>query len=199
MRELVAMDAANADWQQQLALNLADLARVLIARRDCGAATPIVDEGLAISERLADRGADVSNAAKVRLSLGNSRATCLLRSGRGHEAEAVLSRSLALIAEPDETRVDFSARAQLLATSRHLLGLAARDRGQEQEALQHWNAGLALLGPERTDPGYRAIRSLLLKALGRHDEASEIAADLQAQGYAEPAWLASLATLAAQH
>jgi tetratricopeptide (TPR) repeat protein len=199
MRELVAMDAANADWQQQLALSLADLARVLIARRDCGAATPIVDEGLAISERLADRGADVSNAAKLRLSLGNSRATCLLRSGRGHEAEAVLSRSLALIAEPDETRVDFSARAQLLATSRHLLGLAARDRGQEQEALQHWNAGLALLGPERTDPGYRAIRSLLLKSLGRHDEAREIAADLQAQGYAEPAWLASLATLAAQH
>lgn len=199
MRELVALDPANAAWELQLAGSLEDLARALVAERDCRTALPLIDEGLAISARIADRIEEMSRAVTIPLGLRNSRAACLLREGRGPESEATLAGPIAAIPPPDETRVDFVIRARLLATSRYLLGLAARDRGQEREALQQWNAGLALVASERSDPGYRAIRCLLLKSLGRHAEATEIASALQAQGYSEPAWLDALATPAAQN
>ena len=186
MRTLIEIDPANAMWQRQLASVLEHEARVLRASGRCGAALPLIDEGLATIARIADKAAEMRAAGLTRLALRNDKASCLLVAGRAEEAARMLDASLAETAAPSRTRVDFVAYASALATTRYLAGDSSSANGQPDGARKQWEAGLALLEPRHSDPNYLAARSLLLYALGRSEEARDVHAQLTAQGYAEP-------------
>jgi hypothetical protein len=178
----------NAMWQRQLASLLEHEARVLRADGRCAAAMPIIAEGLALSTVLQATAAEMDVAQRTHLALVNERAACLLDSGRAREARSLLDELLAQAAAPDPKRVDFVARASALAMSRYLAGRSCLAGGQPDPARKHWELGLALLEPSRSDPNYRAVRVLLLYALGRSRDAQEMHAQLSALGYAEPAF-----------
>ncbi len=172
-------------WQRQLASLLEHEARVL---RAAGAAPWRADheEGLALSTVLKAIAAEMDVAQRTHLALVNERAACLLDSGRAREARGLLDELLAQATAPDRKRVDFVARASALAMSRYLAGRSCSSGGQPDLARQHWDLGLALLEPPQSDPNYRAVRVLLLYALGRNRDAQEMHARLSAQGYASP-------------
>jgi hypothetical protein len=52
-----------------------------------------------------------------------------------------------------------------------------------------------MVDPGQTDPRHRAIRAMLLQALGRTKEANELAAELSDQGFAEPNFTRQMAAL----
>jgi tetratricopeptide (TPR) repeat protein len=185
MRTLIGIDPANAMWQRQLASVLEHEARVMRVSGHCAAALPIVDEGLEISARLADKAADMSVAELTHLALRNEKAACLLVSGHVQEAGEILDKSLATTPVPNQKRVDFVAFASALAMTRYLSGVARAATGQSDDAQQQWKTGLALLEPRHLHPNYRATRALLLYALGYSREAQEIRARLSAQGLAD--------------
>jgi tetratricopeptide (TPR) repeat protein len=136
----------------------------------------------------------MSVAELTRLGLRNEKADCLLASGQVQKSRAVLDELLAQAATPDQKRVDFVAYASALAMSHYLAGRARAASGQPDLARQQWESGLALLEPRHSHPNYRAARVLLLYALGRSQEAREIHAQLSAQGFAEPAFVARTKT-----
>lgn len=195
MRTLIGLDPANAMWQRQLASLLEHEAHVLRAGGRCTAAMPMIEEGLEISARLAEKAADMSVAELTRLALRNEKAACLLASGQVQESRKMLDELLAQTATADQKRVDFVAYASALAMSRYLAGRAAATSGKPDFARQHWESGLALLKPRHSHPNYRAAEVLLLHALGRSPEAQEMHSRLSAQGYAEPAFVQQTKTV----
>jgi tetratricopeptide (TPR) repeat protein len=149
----------------------------------------LIDEGLAICSRLADQAAGMTVAELTHLALRNEKAACLLSTGRPREAEELLDASLAKATVPNRKRVDFVAYVSGLAMARYLAGLARAANGRLDDARRQWELGLTLLAARHSHPNYRAAQTLLLRALGRSQEAQEIQRLLSAQGYAEPNFL----------
>jgi hypothetical protein len=79
--------------------------------------------------------------------------------------------------------------------SRHLAGQIMAAEGHTDQAGQLWAAGLDMLDPGQTDPRHRAIRAMLLQALGRTQEAKDLSAELSKQDFAEPNFTRQMAAL----
>jgi tetratricopeptide (TPR) repeat protein len=188
MRTLIALDPANAIWQRLLASILEQQARVLRASGHCEAALPMAEEGLEISAVLTEKAAEMDVGQLTRMALINVKAACLLESGRAQESRDLLDGLLAQSVPADEKHADQVTYPSHLAMSCYIAGRARAATGQMDSARQQWRSGLALLEPRQDHPNYRATRALLLRALGRNQEAQVISARLSAQGYAEPAF-----------
>jgi tetratricopeptide (TPR) repeat protein len=189
MRTLTRLDPANVRWQRQLASVLEQEARMLRASARWAEALPMIDEGLEISARLAEKAAALTVVGLTHLALRNEKAAWLFSAGKVQEAGEMLDASLAKESAPNLQRVDFVAYVTALATTRFLAGLTRAASGQASDARQQWETGLNLLQPRHSHPSYRAIQSLLLHALGRSPEAYEIQRELTAQGYADPTFI----------
>jgi hypothetical protein len=62
-----------------------------------------------------------------------------------------------------------------------------------------WSTGLGMLDPGQTNPGHRAIRAMLLRSLGRTQEAKQLTAELSNQGFAEPNFTRQMRALLPQN
>ena len=96
---------------------------------------------------------------------------------------------------PDEKSVNAVHYEVVLAVSRHLAGQIMAAEGHTDQAGQLWAAGLDMLDPGQPDPRHRAIRAMLLQALGRTQEAKDLTAELSKQGFAEPNFTRQMAAL----
>jgi hypothetical protein len=79
--------------------------------------------------------------------------------------------------------------------SRHLAGGIMAAEGSTDQAVQMWTAGLEMLDPGQNDTRHRAVRAMLLQALGRSQEAKDLAAELAKLGFAEPNFTRQMAAL----
>jgi hypothetical protein len=136
---------------------------------------------------------DVGNLTQWRLLSG--KAACLFDTGRLAEARAALAPLLQHTRVPDDKSVNAVHYEVVLATSRLLAGKIMAAEGRPDDARQFWAAGLHVLEAGRTDPRHRAIRAMLLQALGRTQEATNTTAELAKQGFAEPGFTQLMAAL----
>lgn len=192
-RALAALDPENARWQWQLASVMELESRVLRAGRHCTEAVSMAEAGLAVTAALAERVSDMDIGHLTQMQLVSGKAACLLDDGRLDESELALAPLLERTRVPDEKSVNAVHYEVVLAMSRLLAGQIEAARGHTDQAGQAWTAGLALLAPGQTDPGHRAVRAMLLQALGRTEDARQLAAELAELGYAEPDFTRRLA------
>lgn len=96
---------------------------------------------------------------------------------------------------PDEKSVNAVHYEVVLAMSRYFAGQIMAAEGHTDQAGQLWAAGLDIVDPGQTDPRHRSIRAMLLQALGRTQEAKELASELSNQGFAEPDFTRQMAGL----
>ena len=185
-RALASIDPENARWQWQLASVMELQSRVLRASRRCAEAVSTVEAGLAITKDLAEIATDMDLGRLTRLRLLSEKAACLLDAGRLEESDVALVPLLQYTHDPDERSVNAVHYEIVLATSRHLAGQIMAARGRIDRARELWTAGLGMLSPGQTDPGHRAIRAMLLQALGRAEDARQLTAELSKLGFAEP-------------
>jgi tetratricopeptide (TPR) repeat protein len=195
-RALASLDPENALWQWQLASVMEQQARVWRASRRCPEAVAMAEAGLAVTADLSEKAADMDLRNLTRWRLLSEKATCLLDAGRPEEAQVVLAPLLQQTQVPDEKEIVNAVHYEVvLAMSRLLAGQNMAAEGHTNEAIQFWTAGLEMLDAARTDPRHRAIRAMLLKALGRTQDAENLTAELAEQGFAEPSFTRQLAAL----
>jgi len=185
-RALASVDPENARWQWQLASVMEQEVRVLRAHRRCSEAVAMAEAGLAVTRDLAETAADMDLGNLTRLRLLSEKAACLLDAGRVEEADRALVPLLQFTRVPDERSVNVVHYEVVLATGRHHAGQVMAADGRMDQARQLWTAGLGILSAGQTDPAHRAVRAMLLQALGRAEEARQLAAELAKLGYAEP-------------
>jgi tetratricopeptide (TPR) repeat protein len=185
-RALAALDPENARWQWQLASVMEQVSRVLRARGQCTEAVSMAEAGLEVTTRLAERASDMDIGHLTRLQRLSGKAACLLDAGRLDASGAALAPLLAQTRVLDDESVNAVHYEIVLATSRLLAGQVEAARGNADRAGRWWTAGLDMLAPGQTDPGHRAVRAMLLRALGRSEQARQLTADLVKLGYAEP-------------
>jgi tetratricopeptide (TPR) repeat protein len=194
-RALAIVDPANARWQWQLASVMEQESRVLRASRRCTEAVSMADAGLAVTADLSEIAADMDVGHLTRWRLLSEKAACLVDAGRLEESQIVLAPLLQHTRVPDEKSVNAVHYEVVLAMSRHLAGQIMAAEGHTDQAGQLWAAGLDMLDPGQTDPRHRAIRAMLLQALGRTQEAKDLTAELSKQGFAEPNFTRQMAAL----
>ena len=194
-RALAIVDPANARWQWQLASVMEQESRVLRASRRCTEAVSMADAGLAVTADLSEIAADMDVGQLTRWRLLSEKAACLVDAGRLEESQIVLAPLLQHTRVPDEKSVNAVHYEVVLAMSRHLAGQIMAAEGHTGQAGQLWAAGLDMLDPGQTDPRHRAIRAMLLQALGRTQEAKDLTAELSKQGFAEPNFTRQMAAL----
>lgn len=194
-RDLARADPENARWQWQLASVMEQESRVRQADGRCAEAVAMADEGLAITTGLQQTAADmdVGNLTRWRLIAG--KAACLYEQGRTQEAKATLKPLLQHTQVPDDKSVHAVDYEVVLAQSRLLAGQIQEAEGDSAHARASWTAGLGMLASSRTNPRHRAMRAMLLQALGREQDARALITDLTKQGYAELGFTRLMATL----
>jgi tetratricopeptide (TPR) repeat protein len=185
-RALTIVDPKNARWQWQLASVMEQESRVLRASRRCTEAVSMAEAGLAVTAGLSEMAVDMDIGHLTRLGLLSEKAACLLDAGLLEESQIALGPLLEQPRVQDEKSVNAVYYEIVLAMSRYLAGQIMATKGRKAQAGQMWTAGLGMLDPGQTDPSHRAIRALLLQALGRTQEATHLAAELSKQGFAEP-------------
>jgi hypothetical protein len=194
-RALALVDPENARWQWQLASVMEQESRVLHASGRCTEAVSMADEGLAVTADLSQVAADMDVGHLTRWRLLSEKAACLFDTGRLEEAQIVLAPLLQHTRVPDEKSVNAVHYEVVLAMSRLLAGQIMAAEGHSDRAGQFWAAGLDMLDAGRTDPRHRAIRAMLLQALGRTQDAQTLTVELAKQGFAEPSFTRQMAAL----
>jgi eukaryotic-like serine/threonine-protein kinase len=194
-RALAIVDPENARWQWQLASVMEQESRVLRASRRCTEALSVAEAGLAVTADLADTAANMDLGHLTRWRLLSEKAACLLEAQRLQESRMALAPLLEHTRVPDEKSVNAVHYEVVLATSRYLAGQILAAEGNTDQARQFWAAGLDMVDPGQTDLRHRAMRAMLLQALGRTQEAKELAAELSNQGFAEPNFTRQTAAL----
>jgi tetratricopeptide (TPR) repeat protein len=194
-RALALVDPDNAHWQWQLASVMEQEVRVLHASGRCTEAVSMADEGLAVTSGLSQIAADMDVGNLTRWRLLSGKAACLLDTGRLDESRSALAPLLQYTRVPDEKSVNAVHYEVVLAMSRLLAGQLMAAEGHPDRAVQSWVAGLDMLEAGRNDPRHRAVRAMLLQALGRTQDAQALAAELANQGFAEPGFTRLMAAL----
>jgi len=194
-RALAIVDPANARWQWQLASVMEQESRVLRASQRCAEAVSMAEAGLAVTADLAEVASEMDLGQLTRWGLLSEKAACLLDVGRLEEARSVLAPLFEHARVPDEKSVNAVDYQLVLAMSRHLAGGIMAAEGSTDQAVQMWTAGLEMLDPGQNDTRHRAVRAMLLQALGRSQEAKDLAAELAKLGFAEPNFTRQMAAL----
>jgi serine/threonine-protein kinase len=194
-RELASLDPANALWQWQLASVMELESRVFRARDRCGEALSMAERGLSVIDGLSETGIDMDMGNLTRLRLMNIRSTCLATAGRWHEARSELDSILGRNWSVTNTSANAVAYRSELATSRLLAGQVFIAQGEREQAHRAWTLGLESLDPAQADPDHRAVRAMLLQAVGRTQEAGAVAGELAKSGYAERSFTRRLLSL----
>jgi len=192
---LAIVDPENARWQWQLASVMEQESRVLRASRRCTEAVSVAEAGLVVTADLVETAANMDVGQLTRWRLLSEKAACLLDARRLQESRLALAPLLEHARVPDEKSVSAVHYEVVLATSRYFAGQIAAAEGNTDQARLLWAAGLDMVDPGQTDPRHRAIRAMLLQALGRTKEANELAAELSDQGFAEPNFTRQMAAL----
>jgi hypothetical protein len=118
-----------------------------------------------------------------------------LAGGIRDEARALARQLVALARSEAGARKGFDARVAL-ATAEYLVGEADRASGDSASASSSWKRALAAWpsGVELT-PRNLAREAMILKRLGRGEDAASIESRLAAMGYRHPAYLRELREL----
>ncbi|MGH8130829.1 MAG: hypothetical protein ACRES3_08255 [Steroidobacteraceae bacterium] len=198
-RALAIVDPKNARWQWQLASVMEQESRVLRASRHCTEAVSMAEAGLAVTAEVSEMAVDMDVGHLTRLRLLNDKAACLLDAGLWQESQMTLDPVLGQTWALKDRSANAVAYESELAMSRHLAGRILASRGNADQARQLWTAGLGMLDPSQTDPRHRAIRAMLLQALGRTQEAKRLTAELSKQGFAEPNFTRQMHALVPQN
>ena len=198
-RALAVVDPGNALWQWQLASVMEQESRLLRASKRCNEAISMAEEGLTVTAGLSEMAVDMDIGHLTRMRLLSGKAACLLNAGRLEESQIALDSLLQQTSVPDEKSVNAVDYAIVLAMSRYLAGHIMAARGHTDQAGQLWTAGLGMLDPGQSNPAHRAIRAMLLQALGRGQEAKQLTAELSKQGYAEPNFTRQMRALIPQN
>ncbi|MGB5132823.1 MAG: hypothetical protein WBO00_09430 [Steroidobacteraceae bacterium] len=198
-RALASLDPKNARWQWQLASVMEQESRVLHASGRGTEAVSMAEAGLAVIAGLPETAVDMDIGHLTRLRLLNDKAACLLDAGLWRESQMALDQVLGQTWALMDKSANAVAYQSELAMSRHLAGRILASRGNADQARQLWTAGLGMLDPRQTDPRHRAIRAMLLQALGRSPEARQLTAELSKQGFAEPNFSRQMHDLAPQN
>lgn len=185
-RALANLDPGNALWQWQLASAMEQKSRLLRASTRCEEAILMAEEGLTVTAALSESAVDMDIGQLTRLRLLSEKAACLLEAGRLEESETALHPLLQQTRIRDEKSVRAAHYEIVLAMGRYLAGQIMAVRGYSDQARQVWSDGLGMLDPGQTNPGHRAIRAMLLRSLGRTEEAQQLTAELSNAGFAEP-------------
>jgi tetratricopeptide (TPR) repeat protein len=187
---LVARDATNADWQRELALARLRLTEVTRLRGTASQAESNYQESLKTLTSILEKSPkDVRrrrDVAGARLRF----ARLLLDSGKPEtaalEAEQCLSVLSSLLSgsDPDALRIAVDCRL--------VYGDALAARRRPADARAQWCEALAAIEPAaRTseDPAVLQLWARALRAVGRLNEANEVAARLVGRGYRHPSFL----------
>jgi tetratricopeptide (TPR) repeat protein len=185
-RALATLDPGNALWQWQLASAMEQKSRLLRASMRCDEAISMAEQGLAVTAGLSESAVDMDIGQLTRLRLLSEKAACLLEAGRLEESEIALDPLLQQTRIRDGKSVKAAHYEIVHAMGRFLAGQIMVARGYSDLARQMWSDGLGMLDPGQTNPGHRAIRAMLLRSLGRTQEANQLTAELSKAGFAEP-------------
>ncbi|RNJ63284.1 MAG: TIR domain-containing protein [Porphyrobacter sp. IPPAS B-1204] len=177
--ELLRIEPANTEWQQSEVGGRIGKANTLIALGRLGESRALLEGASAqIGKMIAMDPANAAWSAGSRFDVLRIGATLALVSGRAEEAKAPIAEAIALVArKPDPTD---HATALLFAGD-----IEAR-LGAPEAARDYWTGALAILPAVASTEDERFM---LLKRLGRSDEAARLAAALDRRGYRDPAYL----------
>jgi len=186
---LLKAEPANTDWAAMTAYSKLELARFDLAARNVDEASALVRSGCDSADRL------VSKDSTVVLWRMDLRSMCLetkIRAAvaRGALAEAQeLSGQLNGLAQGELARSPSSDARLVLANAYLLRGLVQSSSGDRAgardafaSALRSWPAGAS------DRPALIARKVVILKGLGRREEAAGLAARLDRMGYGDPVY-----------
>ncbi|MBP6898638.1 MAG: serine/threonine protein kinase [Burkholderiaceae bacterium] len=185
-QELMALDAANLDWQGQALLTLLDLAQLERARQQLPAAREHLARAQQILPRLLQ-----ADAGKLYWQIELRGATLLQAEALGQAGAPELA---AFVAELQQRHGDLAAlsalRRRVLAEVSLALGRRLAQQGQAAAARPHWQRVLQLLGDAQARRDFRAIclQALALAELGELQLARRLADDIEASAFRHPVY-----------
>jgi tetratricopeptide (TPR) repeat protein len=194
--ELQRAEPANTDWAAMTAYSKLDLAKLLIAQGQVDQSSTLVRSGCDTVDRL------ISKDPTVVLWRLELRSFCLemrtrVALARGATAEARdLATQLEMLARTEMKRLP-SADTQLFVANSYLVrGIVERGSGDQAaareafaNALRSWPSTI----PER--PLLVARKAIILKGVGRRDEAAKLSARLERMGYGDPTYKRDLSSV----
>ena len=187
---LSAAEPANTVWLARGAWAALQLARVQLAAGAVDEASALVRKGCDVADRLVARDRSV---VEWRLDLRSEclelRARVAMRRGAFAEAEEVADQLVSLTTA--EAARSGSAKPQVAKSNAYLVqGLALRASGDHEAATQAFRKAAASWPRGAPEPPVEtARRVLILKGVGRAEEAAKLAAKLERLGYREPIYL----------
>lgn len=186
---LLKAEPANTDWAAMTAYSKLELAKFDLAARNVDEASALVRSGCDSADRL------VSKDSTVVLWRMDLRSMCLetkIRAAveRGALAEAQeLSGQLNGLAQGELARSPSSDARLVLANAYLLRGLVQSSSGDRAGARDAFASALRSWPAEASDrPALIARKVVILKGLGRREEAGGLAARLDRMGYGDPTY-----------
>lgn len=180
--QLRALEPDNTEWQETEVRGRLAQAEYMIYAGRFEASRALLDQAAGLLTKMiaADPVNTIWSGELKWIELGN-RARLALALGENGRAQAYSDRALALLDKyGDEGDRAFSARMRRVA------GDIALKSGDRARARQFWEEALAL---SPSHPGAEGDKYILLKRLGRSEDAMQLAERLDRRGYRHPAYL----------
>lgn len=188
--QLMQTEPESSEWAETGAGTYLDLGDLQLATGRVQEAGASARTGCNITNRLIARDSTVVAWRSIlRGSCLDLRARLALAEGAFEEARA-LSTQAATLAQSEAARSRSRDARFVLASARLMRGQVSQAMGDPQLAQSHFSSALTVFpqGVELT-PRMMWRKLLILKGLGRRDEARQIAASLNGMGYRHPRYL----------
>jgi tetratricopeptide (TPR) repeat protein len=187
---LLQAEPSNTEWIALTGWSKFDLARVDLGRNAVDEAAALVRSGCDINERLIAKDSTVVEwRVRMRGECLEMTARVALARGALGEAEDHAS-DMVQGAKSEIAKKDTKDAELALANAYVMSGITARANGRSVDAARAFQQAATtwpLSVPDR--PGLIAKKVVILRGLGRTDEAEQLAARLDRMGYREPIYL----------